>query len=75
VERAGLAWQGSDGFALDYARTLDEWQTRFQAAWPAIQAMGFDARFKRMWEQYLWYCEAGFKTGCIDVVQATVARE
>ena len=75
VERAGLRWQGADGFGPDYARTLAEWQLRFQAAWPEIQAMGFDDRFKRMWELYLWYCGAGFSTGCIDVVQVTMARD
>jgi cyclopropane-fatty-acyl-phospholipid synthase len=36
--------------------------------------MGFDRRFKRMWEFYLAYCEAGFRTGSIDVVQTALVR-
>jgi ribonuclease D len=52
-----------------YARTLAEWQRRFQESWLAIQALGFDQRFKRMWEYYLAYCEAGFRLGTLDVGQ------
>ncbi|MFM2042716.1 MAG: hypothetical protein RLY86_1292 [Pseudomonadota bacterium] len=74
VTLAGLEWQGSDSYGLHYARTLREWNVSFQAAWPHLVPLGFDERFKRMWEQYLWYCEAGFTTGSIDVVQVTVAR-
>jgi cyclopropane-fatty-acyl-phospholipid synthase len=36
--------------------------------------MGFDRRFKRMWEFYLAYCEAGFRTGSTDVLQAALVR-
>ena len=75
VEKAGLSWLHADGFGLHYARTLAEWQVKFQAAWPELRALGFDDRFKRMWEQYLWYCEAGFKVGTIDVLQVAVGRD
>ena len=36
--------------------------------------MGFDERFRRMWKFYLSYCEAGFKTGRIDVAQYALAK-
>lgn len=75
VERAGLTWQDAFSFGPDYARTLDAWNDRFQAAWPRIAPMGFDARFKRMWEQYLAYCSAGFSAGTIDVIHLAVARD
>jgi cyclopropane-fatty-acyl-phospholipid synthase len=65
--RAGLALTEGPRFASSYARTLALWQKRFQAAWPAIAALGFDRRFKRMWEYYLAYCEAGFRAGALDV--------
>jgi cyclopropane-fatty-acyl-phospholipid synthase len=65
--RAGLAFVEGPRFALSYARTLALWQERFQAAWPSIAALGFDRRFKRMWEFYLAYCEAGFRSGNLDV--------
>ena len=53
--------------ALSYARTLAVWRERFLAAWPQIKRLGFDDWFKRMWEYYLCYCEAGFRNGAIDV--------
>ncbi|MDP1628174.1 cyclopropane-fatty-acyl-phospholipid synthase family protein [Parvibaculum sp.] len=74
VARAGLTWVGNRDFGLDYAETLNQWRSRFRAAWPDIQRQGFDERFRRMWEYYLSYCEAGFRAGNIDVTQVTLAR-
>ncbi len=54
-------------FGQSYARTLACWNATFQRRWPEIAEMGFDAQFKRMWEYYLSYCAAGFRTGLIDV--------
>ncbi|MBU2533197.1 MAG: class I SAM-dependent methyltransferase, partial [Alphaproteobacteria bacterium] len=39
----------------------------FHAAWPEILTLGFDERFRRMWDYYLHYCEVGFDHGSIDV--------
>jgi cyclopropane-fatty-acyl-phospholipid synthase len=66
-ERAGLTLVEGPCFADSYARTLALWQERFQGAWPRIAALGFDRRFKRMWEYYLAYCEAGFRAGTLEV--------
>jgi len=65
--QAGLHLTGQSDFALDYARTLAEWRDRFIAVWPEVEALGFDTRFRNMWEYYLAYCEAGFTSGSIDV--------
>ncbi|HUB97955.1 MAG TPA: cyclopropane-fatty-acyl-phospholipid synthase family protein [Stellaceae bacterium] len=65
--RAGLRLTEGPRFGASYARTLARWQQRFQAAWPTIAAQGFDRRFKRLWEYYLAYCEAGFRAGTLDV--------
>ena len=54
-------------FGLSYAETLAHWRKRFLDAWPQISEQGFDQRFRRLWEYYLCYCEAGFRTGAIDV--------
>jgi cyclopropane-fatty-acyl-phospholipid synthase len=54
---------------LDYARTLQCWRERFLAEWQTVAAMGFDETFKRTWEYYLAYCEAGFRTGYLNVSQ------
>jgi cyclopropane-fatty-acyl-phospholipid synthase len=65
----GLAMVKERVFPQDYARTLREWRERFWASWDRIAALGFDARFRKLWEFYLFYCEAGFRTENIDVRQ------
>jgi cyclopropane-fatty-acyl-phospholipid synthase len=67
IARAGLSLTHLETFGTSYARTLAEWQRRFQRAWNSIAVLGFDQRFKRMWEYYLASCEAGFRSGAIDV--------
>lgn len=71
--RAGLVVTERLDFGLDYARTLAHWRERFDRAWPAIERLTggrrFDERFRRLWQFYLAYCEAGFRSGSIDVVQ------
>ncbi len=71
---AGLSVSGEKIFGLDYAATLSRWRDGFRAAWPTIQPLGFDERFRRIWEYYLAYCEAGFRSGNIDVRQVVFAR-
>jgi len=61
-------------FGLDYARTLASWRDNFRAAWPDLTPLGFDERFRRLWEYYLAYCEAGFLSGNIDVRQVVFAK-
>jgi cyclopropane-fatty-acyl-phospholipid synthase len=67
AERAGLTLQVEELFGLSYAETLAEWRRRFLAAWPAIEQLGFDDAFKRLWTYYLCYCEAGFRSGRVNV--------
>jgi cyclopropane-fatty-acyl-phospholipid synthase len=71
---AGLSIVGNRAFAADYARTLAEWRERFWARWETIRPLGFDERFKRLWEFYLFYCEAGFRAENINVRQVVYAR-
>ncbi|SDG50140.1 SAM-dependent methyltransferase [Thalassobaculum litoreum] len=70
----GLDIESEEAFGLDYARTLACWRSRFHAHWPAIERQGFDARFRRMWDCYLAYCEGGFRGGFIDVRQISFVR-
>ncbi|WP_075214642.1 SAM-dependent methyltransferase [Mongoliimonas terrestris] len=70
----GLSKTSETVFGRDYARTLSLWRDRFWASWPSLEPLGFDARFKRLWEYYLHYCEAGFRSGTIDVRQIVYAR-
>ena len=69
ARRAGLQLHDSFAFGRDYARTLAEWAATVERRWPEISAQGFDERFRRVWRFYLAYCEAGFASGCTDVMQ------
>ena len=73
-EAQGLRVDAEEAFGLDYARTFAAWRARFLANWPTIESMGFDTRFRRMWDYYLAYCEGGFRGGCIDVRQIAYVR-
>jgi len=65
----GLSFLRERVFAQDYARTLAEWRHRFRDSWERIIPLGFDERFRKLWEFYLHYCEAGFRAEYIDVRQ------
>ena len=56
-------------FGLHYAQTLRLWREKFEADSGAVEALGFDATFRRMWSLYLAYSEAGFRSGYLDVYQ------
>jgi cyclopropane-fatty-acyl-phospholipid synthase len=72
--RVGLTFGAAQMFGMSYDRTLAEWAKRFEAAWDTIQPLGFDERFRRMWLYYLAYCQAGFRTGRIDVGRFTLTK-
>ena len=67
TQNAGLLFEKMDCFGQSNAQTLALWRERFEAAWPRIAPLGYDERFRRMWNLYLSYCEAGFAEGIIDV--------
>ena len=56
-------------FGKDYAKTLTIWKERFNKSWNDISKIGFDEKFKNLWNYYLSYCETGFDTGHTDVSQ------
>jgi len=74
ARQAGLETIRDDGFGLQYAETLARWSARFDAAWPDIRGMGFDARFWRLWHFYLAYCDGGFRSGAVDLRQILLTR-
>jgi cyclopropane-fatty-acyl-phospholipid synthase len=65
--RAGLNLVLHESFGDSYAQTLREWRKRFLQACPRLEALDFNARFQRLWEYYLAYCEIGFRSGSVDV--------
>ena len=74
VENAGLAVEKSIEFGKSYDVTLRRWHTTFNEKWEEIARMGFDERFKRMWDFYLTSCASTFDSGNCDVTQITVKR-
>lgn len=74
ADHTTLAVVGRRSLGADYARTLRQWRSTFLQNWPEIRPHGFDETFRRMWEFYLAYCEAGFRSGYLDVEQLKIAR-
>nr|MDJ0863295.1 class I SAM-dependent methyltransferase [Gammaproteobacteria bacterium] len=58
----------------DYVETLHRWQQRFDDVKPQVTSMGFSEHFVRMWDYYLAYCLAGFRTGRIDLMRTVLER-
>jgi len=73
-QAAGLRHDGVTYFGQDYARTCREWSKAFNGAWDQIAKLGFDEPFRRMWNFYLSYCEAGFEGGRINVGQFQLSK-
>ena len=59
----------------DYAKTLAIWRKNFFKHWKTIAPLGFDETFKKMWEFYLSYCEAGFKARNINLIQCSMSNK
>lgn len=74
VRRAGLEVAHSIEFGESYSQTLRRWHETFNDRWDEIAALGFDDRFRRMWNFYLCSCAATFHFGNTDVTQITVRR-
>jgi cyclopropane-fatty-acyl-phospholipid synthase len=74
ARRTDLRSVALDDITPHYARTLACWRERFHAAWPELRTLGYDERFRRMWDLYLAYCEAGFRERRISDVQLLLAK-
>ena len=74
VAKAGLSVQHSIEFGKSYSQTLRRWFEVFNDQWDTISGMGFDDRFRRMWNFYLTSCAATFESGNCDVTQITLQK-
>ena len=75
VSKNGLSVNSYISYADHYADTLAIWRDEFNKKWSLIKDQGFDLTFKRMWEFYLSYCEAGFKSKNIDLIQFSLQNK
>lgn len=74
ISKAGLEFTRSIEFGNSYSLTLRRWFETFNARWDEVAKLGFDARFKRMWNFYLTSCAGAFEGGNCDVTQITITR-
>jgi cyclopropane-fatty-acyl-phospholipid synthase len=69
IDINGLKFGEYNSYADHYSDTLIVWREEFNTKWDTIKDQGFDLTFKKMWQFYLSYCEAGFKSRNIDLIQ------
>ena len=74
VDKAGLQFQKSIQFGQSYSLTLRRWYQDFNEKWDEVADLGFDDRFRRMWNLYLTSCASTFASGNCDVTQITVSN-
>ena len=75
VSENGLTIKSFESYADHYSNTLVMWKNEFNKKWDLIKKQGFDLTFKKMWEFYLSYCEAGFKSKNIDLIQFSLQNK
>ena len=71
----GLKFNEYNSYSKHYSDTLIIWRKEFIKKWDLIKNQGFDLNFKKMWEFYLSYCEAGFKSKNIDLIQFSMCNK
>jgi cyclopropane-fatty-acyl-phospholipid synthase len=74
IAKAGLTFKDSVEFGQSYSQTLRRWHETFNEKWDDVAAMGFDERFKNMWNFYLTSCAGSFASGNCDVTQVTMIK-
>ncbi len=74
ANQSGLKFENCTSYGDHYSNTLNIWREVFLEKWEQISSQGFDNTFKRMWNFYLSYCEAGFKSKNIDLIQFALQK-
>jgi cyclopropane-fatty-acyl-phospholipid synthase len=74
ASKCNMVIDSTENFANSYSETLQRWNANFQQNWNQIKEIGFDLRFKKIWELYLLYCQYGFKNDLIAVHHITLKQ-
>ncbi len=74
ARKTGLEFTQCNSYGAHYSNTLKIWREKFFKSWEHISKQGFDNTFKRMWNFYLSYCEAGFRSKNIDLIQFSLLK-
>jgi cyclopropane-fatty-acyl-phospholipid synthase len=75
TEKSGLQLTEYKSYGIHYSNTLKEWRKNFINSWSDISKQGFDQSFKKIWDFYFSYCEAGFKSKNIDLIQFALSNK
>ena len=74
-KKTGLTLKSYNSYGTHYSHTLSKWRENFIGSWNNIAKQGFDNSFKKIWDFYFSYCEAGFKAKNIDLIQFSVRNK
>jgi len=74
-EKSGLKIENYKFYGNHYSNTLQKWRESFLGSWNLISKQGFDTSFKKMWDFYFSYCDAGFRSKNIDLVQFSLCNK
>jgi len=74
-KKSGLIIDGYHSYGSHYSNTLQKWRESFLNSWETISKQGFNTNFKKMWNFYFSYCEAGFKSKNIDLIQFSLCNK
>ena len=75
TKKTGLTLRGYNSYGIHYSHTLKKWRENFIGSWNNISQQGFDSSFKKIWDFYFSYCEAGFRAKNIDLIQFSFRNE
>ena len=75
TEKSGLQLTAYNSYGYHYSNTLKKWRENFISSWSDISKQGFDQSFKKIWDFYFSYCEAGFKSKNIDLIQFSLCNK
>ena len=75
TKKTGLTMRGYNSYGIHYSHTLRKWRENFIGSWNKISQQGFDNSFKKIWNFYFSYCEAGFRAKNIDLIQFSFRNE
>jgi cyclopropane-fatty-acyl-phospholipid synthase len=75
TEKSGLQLTAYNSYGIHYSNTLKKWRENFISSWSDISKQGFDQSFKKIWDFYFSYCEAGFKSKNIDLIQFSLCNK
>jgi cyclopropane-fatty-acyl-phospholipid synthase len=75
TKNSGLQLKEYNSYGIHYSNTLKKWRENFINSWSDISKQGFDQSFKKIWDFYFSYCEAGFKSKNIDLIQFSLCNK